>query len=168
MKILDATCGPKGMWYQKKHPYVTFMDERNGMYGNYKIQPDVVSEWKDMPFADNTFDMVVFDPPHIIQNSDNGNMVQEYGRLSPATWSSVLQNGIEQCFRVLKQDGFFVLKWAKADKFAHSIPIEQILKLVPYPPLFGTRTGKKDTNHWIVFIKWRPEQPLPFKSGVKK
>ena len=28
MKILDATCGSRGIWYQKNHPFVTFMDKR--------------------------------------------------------------------------------------------------------------------------------------------
>ena len=40
MKILDATCGFKGIWYQKNHPFVTFMDKRNGIqYSNHKKNP---------------------------------------------------------------------------------------------------------------------------------
>lgn len=160
MKILDATAGPKGMWYQKSHPYVTFLDRRNGKYGKYKIKPDVTSDWKDMPFPDNSFDMVIFDPPHIIQNADSGHMVDEYGRLGIDTWQQELQVGINQCFRVLKKDGFFVLKWAETKRWGHSIPIEQILKLIPYKPLFGTRTGNSNNNHWIVFLKYRKERTL--------
>ena len=26
--------------------------------------------------------------------------------------------------------------------------------LFPYPPLFGTRTGQANKNHWIVFLKY--------------
>lgn len=61
MKILDATCGFRGIWYQKNHPFVTFMDKRKGKekfdnpstlsrYREYRINPDIVSEWKDAPF----------------------------------------------------------------------------------------------------------------------
>jgi hypothetical protein len=28
MRILDATCGFKDIWYQKNHPFVTFMDKK--------------------------------------------------------------------------------------------------------------------------------------------
>ena len=100
MKILDATCGPKGMWYQKNHPYVTFMDKRDGKQyhmsksGNktvYDVKPDVISEWKDAPFPDESFDMVVFDPPHIIRReTTKSSMITEYGSLAPDTWRKEL------------------------------------------------------------------------------
>jgi|TARA_Y100000034_G_scaffold104223_1_gene130612 hypothetical protein len=32
MRILDATAGFKGIWYQKNHPFVTFMDKRKGTF----------------------------------------------------------------------------------------------------------------------------------------
>ena len=32
MKILDATCGTKSMWFQKNHPLVTYIDKRNGNF----------------------------------------------------------------------------------------------------------------------------------------
>lgn len=76
MKILDATAGSRGIWYQKNLPFVTFMDKRKGrfvFYPNPKtkrtfdINPDVVADWtKRIPFDDDFFDMVVFDPPHLI------------------------------------------------------------------------------------------------------
>ena len=63
MKILDATCGARGIWYQKNHPYVIFMDKRNGIYDSktinvnfkhrrrFNINPDVVADWtKKLPF----------------------------------------------------------------------------------------------------------------------
>lgn len=162
MKILDATCGEKGMWYQKSHPFVTFLDKRNGIYGKnkHKIKPDIVATWDDMPFPNNCFDVVIFDPPHIICNAETGNIVSQYGHFKIDTWKQELKTGIANCFRVLKPNGIFIFKWAKAERYGHSIPIEDVLPMFPFKPLFGTRTGKRDTNHWIVFLKHRLEKEL--------
>lgn len=163
MKILDATCGFKGIWFQKNHPYVTFMDKRNGKQyyvtksGKKKmteVNPDIVSEWKDAPFEDESFDMIVFDPPHIIQNVSS-NMTVDYGCLNPKSWRNELQEGFEKLFRLLKPDGVFILKWDECNK-----PIDEILKLCPYKPMFGTRTGLNNKNIWIVFIKCRLEKTI--------
>ena len=102
MKILDATAGLKGIWYQKDHPFVTFMDHRyiNGSKqktsNNIKnrrvirIKPDVVAEWKDTPFPDNYFDMVVFDPPHMIRNKKCDHIfVEKYGMLHLSNYKQV-------------------------------------------------------------------------------
>jgi ubiquinone/menaquinone biosynthesis C-methylase UbiE len=160
MKILDATCGFKGMWYQKNHPLVTYMDKRNekvhiktktNWKRTYNINPDVVSEWKNIPFDDEYFDMVIFDPPHIIRNKNTkeGAIEKEYGRLHTDDWKDVLQQGIKELFRVLKREGVFIFKWCESDK-----KVDEILKLFPFPPLFGTRTGQSNKNHWIVFLKY--------------
>lgn len=150
MKILDATCGFRGIWYQKNHPFVTFMDVRSGKYTiatehikernkrNIEVKPDVVSEWKDAPFPDNYFDMVIFDPPHMIINETKklSLFCQKYGYLCKDNYKQVLQDGIKKLF--------------------------DVIKLMPYPPLFGSNTKKKGYNEtfWIVFIKYRPEKPL--------
>lgn len=163
MKILDATCGSKGIWYQKNHPYVTFMDKRKGyffyQYPNspkkkeYHIEPDVVSEWKDAPWTNNTFDMIIFDPPHIIKNSEKGILSTKYTQLKPDTWRNDLRIGFKKLFDILKPDGIFILKWSEC-----SAKKEEIFKLIPYRPLFGSRTGTN--NHWICFIKYRQERKL--------
>ena len=171
MQILDATAGPKGIWYQKNHPFVTFMDKRNGTFHNvmsenvkfktrrrYKIYPDVVSEWKDAPFPDNYFDMIVFDPPHLLVGKDKKppNMTQKYGMLDKETWRNDLRIGLKKLFSILKPNGIFVLKWCEND-----ISIEEVLKLFPYPPLFGSNIKKKvSTTYWILFIKYDVNEKL--------
>ena len=171
MKILDATCGPKGIWYQKNHPFVTFMDKRNGIYHNilsgntsfksrrkYKIYPDVVSEWKDAPFPNNHFDMIIFDPPHIIRpnESKKSGITCEYGMLFKNSWRNDLRIGIKKLFDILKPEGIFILKWCES-----CAKIEEVIKLFPYPPLFGTNIKKKTSDtYWIVFIKYRLDKIL--------
>jgi len=163
MKILDATCGFKGIWYQKNHPFVTFMDIRKGYTGNtdgtklrnkryFRLNPDIISEWKDAPFEDNSFDMVIFDPPHLIidRNSNKSCLALRYGCLYKDDWQKVLREGIKKLFDVLKPNGIFILKWCE-----NSAKVEEIIKLCPYPPLFGSNTKSKGhtQNFWILFLK---------------
>ncbi len=173
MKILDATCGGKGIWYIKNHPFVTFMDIRKGNYDTKKdcpnmsfkgrritkVFPDVISEWKDAPFPDNHFDMVIFDPPHLIidGNKQIPILASRYGYLHKDNWRDVLKKGIKKLFDILKPEGIFVLKWCE-----NSVKTEEIIKLCPYPPLFGSNTKSKGhtANFWILFLKYNVNKNL--------
>jgi len=168
MKILDATCGFKGIWYQKNHPFVTFMDKRKtklmsnhpiGYRRKININPDVVSEWKDAPFPDNYFDMIVFDPPYLIWVNDKkeSTLDKSYGYLRKETYRKEIKEGVEKLFKILKPEGVFILKWCE-----NSIPVEEIIKLMPYSPLFGSNTKSKGhtANFWIVFIKYNVNRRL--------
>lgn len=165
MKILDATAGTRSMWYQPHHPFVTFMDKRKECYKDprpdryfvHRIEPNLISEWQDVPFPDNHFDMILFDPPHIIRKkgSKEIHLVKKYGELYEEDYKKVIREGVTELFRVLKPNGVFILKWAECSK-----KVDEILKLFPYQPMFGTRTGQKNNNHWIVFIKHRFEKKL--------
>lgn len=71
-KILDACCGAKMFWFDRENPDVVYMDERrlettlcDGR--TLIIEPDVVGDFRQMPFPDGTFSLVVFDPPHLAQ-----------------------------------------------------------------------------------------------------
>jgi len=164
MKILDATCGFRGIWYIKKHPLVTYMDkrkciidakEKNGAI--YNINPDVVSEWKDTPFPDGYFDVVIFDPPHKFIHRDSkkklGVIEQEYGLFYYETWQNEIKTGVAKLFDVLKPGGLFILKWNENMK-----PVKEVIKLFPYPPAFGTRQNQPikgvKNSHWIFFLKY--------------
>lgn len=66
-KILDACCGGRMFWFNKQNPLVTYMDNRsfeermsNGQH--FVVSPDVVADFREMPFPDNTFKLVIFDP----------------------------------------------------------------------------------------------------------
>jgi len=170
MKILDATSGPKEMWYQKNHPFVTYMDNRKGkfIYWNknkaqkvtIKVNPDVVADWtKTIPFDNNKFDVVIFDPPHIIQNSTKGVMPTKYTILKPDSWKYQLKKGINELFRVLKPNGMFIFKWCESCK-----SIDEVLPLFPYPPLFGTNSDSVRKNsgkiYWITFLKYDVNEKL--------
>lgn len=64
------------MFYFDKHnPDVVFMDNRkftdtlcDGRA--FEVKPDVVADFRNIPFKDDTFNLVVFDPPHLIKVGD--------------------------------------------------------------------------------------------------
>jgi len=68
--ILDACCGSKMFWFNKHNPSVTYMDKRNetvtapdSNWGHdrvIEIKPDIVADFRNMPFDDNSFYMVIF------------------------------------------------------------------------------------------------------------
>ena len=154
--ILDACCGSKGFWFDKENPDVLFADRRTvpavvtGTGKNARtrrILPDVEHDFRDMPYSDETFKMVVFDPPHLFVG-EKSYMATIYGRLDKATWQEDLKRGFCECFRVLKSGGVLIFKWNESD-----VPLREILALTPEKPLFGHPSGKAQATHWVCFMK---------------
>ena len=152
--ILDACCGGKMFWYNKKNPLVLYVDNRyeekgyNHYRKNHEVKPDIVMDFRKLDLPNNKFKMVVFDPPHFKSKSDTLNMAKLYGILNPETWKDDLLAGFTECMRVLEPNGFLVFKWNET-----SIKIKEIIDLFPIEPLFGNRQGTKLNTHWIVFMK---------------
>ncbi|HDY86638.1 MAG TPA: SAM-dependent methyltransferase [bacterium] len=153
--ILDACCGGRMFWFEKKNPNVLFCDKRWGPKGfmktrpNFEVRPNTILDFRNMPFSDRSFKMVVFDPPHTIRNREQGGVIAErYGRLTIATWEADLGAGFAECWRVLENYGTIIFKWAESDK-----KISQIKHLFPSKPLFGSRGGAKGGTIWLCFMK---------------
>ena len=118
--ILDATCGDRTIWFQKNEPHTIYCDKRDeeweGEFGtvlnkagkkkkrHLKIHPDVVCDFTNLPFDDNSFNLVVFDPPHITNLSENAWMRKSYGSLD-GDWKPMIRNGFKECMRVLCDGG---------------------------------------------------------------
>lgn len=109
------------------------------------VKPDIVGDFRDMPFNDNEFDLVVFDPPHLIRAGDRSWLAKKYGRLNKDTWMFDLRLGFDECHRVLKPSGTLIFKWNE-----DQIKLKELLDVVEYEPLFGNKRSK---THWLVFIK---------------
>lgn len=153
--ILDACCGSRMFWFDKTNPNVLFCDLRNERYDftdrkPLEIKPDVVADFKKMPFQDNTFQMVVFDPPHRTDLTSGNWMELYYGKLSKE-WQNDLKAGINECMRVLKPNGTLIFKWNK-----HQIPTSKVLEAIEHKPLFGHTTGKTGNTVWMAFMKFNP------------
>src|SRR4029077_847994 len=87
--ILDACCGGRMFWFDKNNPDVLFADIRaeEGILcdgRSLSIKPDMIVDFTNMPFEDNTFKMVVFDPPHMEKLGNNTWMAMKYGKLLPS------------------------------------------------------------------------------------
>lgn len=157
-KILDVTCGSKTIWFNKNHPAVIYCDKRRehfelafGKNGtsihHIEVNPDVQCNFTDLPFPDNTFSLVVFDPPHLTKAKDTAWLVKKYGKLDD-DWPKMLRDGFSECMRVLKPDGVLIFKWSEYD-----IPAEHVWKAIGQKPLFGHHSGKKSTTFWGCFMK---------------
>lgn len=168
--ILDACCGGKMFYFDKHDSRVLFQDIRSVSttlcdVRKFEVKPDVQADFADMPYADNTFSLVVFDPPHLVRNrGKQSKFADMYGCLSEKTaptgwqhikygelysdWRDQLAKGFSECFRVLKPGGFLIFKWNETD-----IKVTEILKLTPEKPIFGHISGKRSNTHWICFMK---------------
>lgn len=151
-KILDACCGSRMFWFDKQNPLVLFQDIREEEHtlcdGRLlEVKPDVVGDFRKMEFKDNTFKLVVFDPPHLHKLGQDTWMAKKYGTLLP-TWEQDIKLGFDECMRVLQKDGILIFKWNE-----HQIKLNQILSIIPYKPLFGHTSGKHGKTVWIAFMK---------------
>jgi len=147
--ILDACCGSRMFWFDKQNENVLFMDKRkyeDVLCDGRKlvVNPDIVADFRNMPFKDNTFKLVVFDPPHLLKIGENSWMAKKYGKLNDS-WPSDIKAGFNECMRVLEPNGVLVFKWCE-----EQIKLSQILNCIDYRPLFGDRRSK---THWLVFMK---------------
>ena len=168
--ILDACCGGKMFYFDKQDNRVLFQDIRkmettlcDGR--KFEVNPDIQADFTSMPYQDETFRMVVFDPPHLVYNcgrkkkhdeiydpasnktTPTGYQHIKYGTLYK-DWRDMLTKGFKECFRVLQPGGFLIFKWNDTD-----IKVKEILKLTPEKPIFGHKSGKRNNTHWICFMK---------------
>ena len=159
--VLDATCGSRMIWFNKENEAALFVDQReideekiwtsgNGLATRYvSIKPDIVASFTNLPFEDESFWHVVFDPPHLINVSENAWMYKKYGKLDKNTWKSVLKDGFDECMRVLKPNGTLIFKWNETQ-----IPTKDVIDAIGREPLYGCRSGKQQKTHWMAFIKY--------------
>ena len=153
-KILDACCGSRMFWFDKQHPEAIYMDNReleDILCDGRKliIKPDIVADFTKMPFKDNSFKLVVFDPPHLLRAGKSSWLGKKYGTLG-VNWEEDIKKGFSECFRVLESSGVLVFKWNE-----DQVKLKEIMKLLPQMPLFGDKRSK---THWLVFIKGESEE----------
>ena len=152
--ILDVCCGSRMFWFDKKHPNTIFSDIREYDKGfidnrpNRELHPDIIMDFRKLDFPDKSFKLVVFDPPHLITDSEKSAIVKEYGRLNKYTWKEDIKKGFDECWRVLDNYGILIFKWAEV-----SISRKEILDLIEREPLFGHPRYSKVRNSWFCFMK---------------
>ena len=158
-RVLDPCCGSRMFWFCKVNPDVEFCDIRemdneviwksgDGIRVRHcTIAPDTICSVTQLPFEDNTFYHVVFDPPHIVRVNEHAWLCKKYGKLPP-DWKKFLHDAFCECMRVLRPNGTLIFKWSEVD-----IALSEILKVIQYKPMYGNRSGKHMTTHWLAFMK---------------
>lgn len=156
--ILDACCGGRFFWYNKKHPNAIYIDNNPRAKGivkarpNFECAPDQVMDFTDLKFEDKKFKLVVWDPPHLKTLGATSELRAKYGCLQAETWQYDLSRGFAECWRVLEDYGVLIFKWNEEE-----IAVSECIKLFGKEPLFGHITGSKSKTVWLCFMKI-PEQ----------
>ncbi len=135
--------------FDKQNENVLYMDKRqhfekldSGHVIN--VNPDVVADFRNMPFEDESFYMVIFDPPHLIKAGETSWLAKKYGVLEE-TWQEDIKQGFDECMRVLKPNGTLIFKWNE-----EQVKLNEILRSIDYQPIIGNKRSK---THWLVFMK---------------
>lgn len=156
--VLDPCCGSRMFWFDRADERATFGDIRReqhtlpdissrGGSRELVIDPDIQMDFRALPFADEEYHLVIFDPPHLVGNGKSGWLAKKYGKLG-TDWREDIRAGFAECFRVLKPHGTMIFKWNE-----HEVKVSELLALTDRKPLFGNRCGKTAKSHWIVFMK---------------
>jgi len=100
-----------------------------------------------LPFKDESFYHIVFDPPHLKQSGESSWLIKKYGKL-PEDWKPYLKDGFDECWRVLKTNGTLIFKWNE-----DQILVSEIIKTIGRKPLYGHKSGRRSKTHWLAFMK---------------
>ena len=157
---LDPCCGSRMMWFDHADARATFGDQRRESITvtdrsprntsgtrTIVIEPDTLLDFRSLPYKNDTFYLVAFDPPHLVHAGPKSWLAAKYGKLSD-DWRDDLRAGFAECFRVLRQNGTLVFKWNETQ-----VKLRDVLALTPERPLFGNKSGKRAGTHWLVFMK---------------
>ena len=147
--IIDVCCGSRMFHFDKNNENVVFMDNReieetlcDGR--TLKVAPDIVADFRNIPFENDSFSLVIFDPPHLLKAGENSWLVKKYGKLSE-NWSADIKKGFDECMRILKPEGTLVFKWSTKD-----ISFKQILDVIKVKPIIF---HKNNNTFFLVFHK---------------
>ena len=162
--VLDPCCGSRMMWFDKTDQRCLFGDRRSetivvtdNSRGNKSgkrsiiVEPDMLMDFRALPFEDESFWHVAFDPPHLIHAGPRSWLANKYGRLGD-DWREDLRAGFAECFRVLKPNGTLNFKWNETQ-----VPRAEVLACTPHAPMYGQVSGRKGMTHWYTFMK-EPKQ----------
>jgi hypothetical protein len=112
-QILDATVNAGRFWRGSQRPVI-------GMDINPRFHPQVVGDNLSMPFRDEVFDVVVYDPPHIPNQGKD--RIKDFNTRFGLVLKSSAEHGynfshlfspfICEAYRVLKSEGILFCKIA--------------------------------------------------------
>lgn len=100
-RVLDCTYGYGTFWSEWRPPHLYASDL------NPAKSPDGVStDFTTLPFADQSFDAVVFDPPYKLNGRPDDSIDERYGVHETASWQDrikLMRAGLSECCRVARR-----------------------------------------------------------------
>ena len=152
MRILDATSSRRIMWENKHDLDTVYMDIRP------EVVPDVIGDVRSVPFDDNIFDLVVFDPPHKSLGV-NSTMADRYGIFTDGEIRAAIAGGFAEIGRILRENGLCLFKWSDGDfplgKMANMRP-PALTVLVTQRVSYRNKSGNQ--CFWVTLIKRSKEK----------
>lgn len=116
--VLDVTANERRMWRGVDWPSVTFGDIDPGM------EPGIIADFRAIPVPDASFDVIVFDPPHLPAAAASPQSDQQFARrygLAHAPHanniSAYFPEFLAEAHRILRPEG---LIFAKLKDFVHN------------------------------------------------
>ena len=135
-------------WFDHNNPNALYVDKRvmerqviwrskdGKQVREFEVRPDVVADFQQLLFEDNTFFHIVFDPPHLTKAGETSWLAKKYGFLTE-NWREVLTNGFNECWRVLKPYGTLIFKWNE-----ENVKVSEVLNLFKVSPPVRTPRWK--------------------------
>lgn len=150
LKILDLSAGKRSVWFNRLQDDVVFVDIREA------VCPTVVADTTQLPFQQEFFDLIVFDPPHVTHGSGS-KMAEYYGAFPADVIRDMIARSSAEAFRVSTTNALMAFKWND-----HDVKLGRILALLEgWEPLFGHkvagRTKHRSSSYWCLLKK---------KSGI--
>ena len=142
-------------WFDKHNPNTLFIDKRSetvtakdrDKIRTIEVKPDVIADFTNLPFEDDSFYMVVFDPPHLKTLGETSWIAKKYCKLH-TNLQEVIKACFDECMRVLKPNGTLIFKLNESE-----IKAVEVLSVIPFKPLFGHTTGRQSKTIWMCFMK---------------
>jgi hypothetical protein len=108
-RVLDACCRVGAEWATSRRHDCVMSDS------DIACRPAVVSDMRFLPFADESFEEIFFDPPHMIRNDKWSTMYQKNWRgfgfwRSRAEWENALRLCDSEFARVIRPGGVLHVK----------------------------------------------------------
>ena len=118
-RTIDVCCNARRMWKGSRWAdKVTYYDR------DHTMNPEVVAEWSNMPDADGTVDVLVYDPPHLPDAAASAKSLPRYANdyglgkgIKADNVGGIHAPFLTEARRVLKPDG---LIFAKIKDYVHN------------------------------------------------
>jgi len=151
--IIDICCWGKMFWFDKNDKRVLFMDNRIlekwsiKQRQSFEVSPQLICDFRDIPYGDWTFKIVVMDPPHLLKLWDSSWMCKKYWKLNKE-WRSDLIMWFNEWMRILEKRWILIFK-----RNDYDIPLSEIINLFPVKPSIWQRTWKNNRTARLIYMK---------------